>query len=178
MKCSDCKLWKTSECKNNPEANDLDRADTLACFTRDPELPEASGASFRFAVGALLLFLAFVLFIIGALGLYMLIFGGGIFYQGTLMGSLDVGLSGKILYSFIWIITTLAIALGGWVLVHPKKGANTSNKSSHGPGTIMKCSDCKLWKTKDCRNNPKAADLYHADTFACFILKGQDNADY
>jgi uncharacterized membrane protein YgcG len=32
MKCSDCKLWKTSECKNNPEVKDLDYAETFACF--------------------------------------------------------------------------------------------------------------------------------------------------
>ena len=32
MKCSDCKLWKTSECKNNPEVTDLDNAEAFACF--------------------------------------------------------------------------------------------------------------------------------------------------
>ena len=32
MKCSDCKLWKTWECRNNPDAKDLDYAETFACF--------------------------------------------------------------------------------------------------------------------------------------------------
>jgi len=35
----------------------------------------------------------------------------------------------------------------------------------------MKCSDCKLWETDDCRNNPEAKDLNYAETFACFDLK-------
>ena len=37
MKCSDCKLWKTDECKNNPEAKDLNYAETFACFNLDEE---------------------------------------------------------------------------------------------------------------------------------------------
>ena len=35
----------------------------------------------------------------------------------------------------------------------------------------MKCSDCKLWKTEGCRNNPGEKDLDYAETFACFDLK-------
>lgn len=35
----------------------------------------------------------------------------------------------------------------------------------------MKCSDCKLWKTEGCRNNPGEKDLNYAETFACFDLK-------
>jgi hypothetical protein len=32
MKCSDCKLWQTNECKNNPDAEDWDNAETFSCF--------------------------------------------------------------------------------------------------------------------------------------------------
>jgi len=32
MKCSDCKLFKTDECKNNPEAKDLDYAESCSRF--------------------------------------------------------------------------------------------------------------------------------------------------
>jgi hypothetical protein len=32
MKCSDCKLWKTDKCKNNPEAQDLDNVEAFNCF--------------------------------------------------------------------------------------------------------------------------------------------------
>ena len=35
----------------------------------------------------------------------------------------------------------------------------------------MRCSDCKLWKTEDCRNNPSEKSLNYAETFACFDLK-------
>lgn len=35
----------------------------------------------------------------------------------------------------------------------------------------MRCSDCKLWKTEDCRNNPGEKDLDYAETFACFDLR-------
>jgi len=174
MKCSDCKLWKTSECRNNPEAKDLDYAETFACFTRATELSETSGTKFKFTGGALLLILAFVFFIVGAFGFCIVVFGGPIFYQGTLMGNLDVGLGGKVLYSIIWIITTLAIAWGGWLLVHPKK-ANTNKKFA---SAIMKCSDCKLWETKECRNNPDGKDLGYADTFACFVPKSRDDVDW
>jgi hypothetical protein len=38
-------------------------------------------------------------------------------------------------------------------------------------GEGMKCSDCKLWKTEDCRNNPGEKDLNYAESFACFDLK-------
>lgn len=37
MKCSDCKLWKTNECKNNPEAKDLNYAEAFACFVPTAE---------------------------------------------------------------------------------------------------------------------------------------------
>jgi len=32
----------------------------------------------------------------------------------------------------------------------------------------MKCSDCKLFRTDGCRNNPAGKDLDFADSFACF----------
>jgi Na+-transporting methylmalonyl-CoA/oxaloacetate decarboxylase gamma subunit len=35
----------------------------------------------------------------------------------------------------------------------------------------MKCSDCRLWKTEGCRNNPDEKDLDYAEAFACFDLK-------
>lgn len=37
MKCSDCRLFKTSECRLNPDAKNLDYAETFACFDLDPD---------------------------------------------------------------------------------------------------------------------------------------------
>jgi hypothetical protein len=46
-----------------------------------------------------------------------------------------------------------------------KPAANTTLEG------IMKCSDCRLWRTEQCRNNPDGKDLDHAETFVCFDLK-------
>ena len=34
----------------------------------------------------------------------------------------------------------------------------------------MKCSDCKFFKTEECKVNPKAEDFCSAENFACFDL--------
>lgn len=36
----------------------------------------------------------------------------------------------------------------------------------------MKCSDCKRWETEGCIN-PEKKDLDYAETFACFVPKGE-----
>jgi hypothetical protein len=46
MKCSDCKLWKTDECKNNPDAKGSDCAETFACFKPSVEQESAQSAYF------------------------------------------------------------------------------------------------------------------------------------
>lgn len=39
----------------------------------------------------------------------------------------------------------------------------------------LRCSHCKLWRTKDCSNNPAGADLQGAsESFACFVPKDQE----
>ena len=40
MKCSDCMLFRTGQCRDNPEGRDLDYADAFACF-----VPGGKGAS-------------------------------------------------------------------------------------------------------------------------------------
>jgi uncharacterized membrane protein len=34
----------------------------------------------------------------------------------------------------------------------------------------MRCSDCKYFKTKECKVNPKAENFYSAENFVCFEL--------
>ena len=40
MRCSDCKLFRTDQCRENPEGKDLDFADTFECF-----VPGGAGAA-------------------------------------------------------------------------------------------------------------------------------------
>jgi len=41
----------------------------------------------------------------------------------------------------------------------------------------MKCSDCKLYKTKECYANPAGADWDSAEHYSCFTPKGDKPAD-
>ena len=62
MKCSDCRFWKTEECRDNPGEADLNGAENFACFT--PKVKRAS-MSYRAVFGGLLIVAGVLCLLIG-----------------------------------------------------------------------------------------------------------------
>jgi len=80
---------------------------------------------------------------------------------------------------FALVIVPFGILLGffiiacGLIIIIPHRH---DDKPHHEYG--LRCSHCKLWRTKDCSNNPAGADLQWAsESFACFVPKGQGDGE-
>lgn len=90
---------------------------------------------------------------------------GGTVPEGC-MGAWNVVFWSSIVGPFIILIGVIVLGLS----IHSKhKSPNEKPHDEYG----LKCSDCKLWKTEECRNNPAAKNFNYADTFACFVPQKQ-----
>jgi hypothetical protein len=111
MKCSDCELWKTEECKNNLEAKDLDYAETFACFVqKEEQTPIKSQRTYKANISKI----GLILWIFGIIGFglsVMSFFGGMCEHDIEGLGGVLLGIFGGFISTVLFLVG-LALWLG------------------------------------------------------------------